>query len=322
MEIRTLELFQHLAASLHFGRTSRACNITPSALSRAIQRLETEVGERLFVRDNRSVQLSRAGEVFRSYAEDVLQRWSILQDELSADSQLRGDLSLYCSVTAAYSILPDILRDFRSQNPLVHISLQTGDVARALTRLENHEADVTIAALPDRRSGRLRWLKITETPLVFICSASVAPWFEDEMDAEEERSDGNDRDAGDDGDDKRKRDWGRIPLILPELGLSRDRVDRWFASQGLEADIYARVAGNEAIIAMVSLGCGVGVVPRLVLERSPLREQVRIVERAPELEPFSIGLCTLEKNMANPRVAALWQTASQRASENRGIAAK
>ena len=294
MEIRTLELFQHLASSLHFGRTSRACNITPSALSRAIQRLETEVGERLFVRDNRTVQMSRAGEVFRGYAEDVLQRWARLQDELSADSQLRGDLSLYCSVTAAYSILPDILRDFRFRYPLVHISLQTGDVARALTRLENYEADVTIAALPDRRSGRLRWLKITETPLVFICSASAAPWLED---------------------DERPRDWSRIPLILPEMGLSRERVDSWFVAQGLEADIYARVAGNEAITAMVSLGCGVGVVPHLVLERSPLRDQVRIVERSPKLEPFSIGLCTLEKNMANPRVEALWQTATQQAAE-------
>ncbi len=297
MEIRTLELFQHLAASLHFGRTSRACNITPSALSRAIQRLEGEVGVRLFVRDNRSVQLSREGEVFRSYAENVLQRWSLLQDELAADSRLRGDLSLYCSVTAAYSILPDILRDFRLQYPLVHISLQTGDVARALTRLDNHEADVTIAALPDRRSGRLRWLKITETPLVFICSVAAAPWL---------------------GETRDKRAWDRIPLILPELGLSRDRVDRWFAGQGLEADIYARVAGNEAIIAMVSLGCGVGVVPRLVLERSPLREQIQIVEQAPKLEPFSIGLCTLEKNMANPRVEALWRTATQRAMGEEG----
>ena len=60
---------------------------------------------------------------------------------------------------------------------------------------------------------------------------------------------------------------------------------------------------------MVSLGCGVGVVPRLVLERSPLAGEVRELATAPKLPPFHIGLCTLEKSLADPRVAALWQTA-------------
>ncbi|MCI5217917.1 MAG: LysR family transcriptional regulator, partial [Candidatus Electrothrix sp. LOE2] len=41
MNIETLHIFQHLAQSLHFGRTSRACNLSPSALTRTVQRLET-----------------------------------------------------------------------------------------------------------------------------------------------------------------------------------------------------------------------------------------------------------------------------------------
>ena len=54
MNIHELKVFKHLAGTLHFGRTSRACNITPSALTRTIQRLEEEVGKKLFIRDNRS----------------------------------------------------------------------------------------------------------------------------------------------------------------------------------------------------------------------------------------------------------------------------
>jgi len=66
------------------------------------------------------------------------------------------------------------------------------------------------------------------------------------------------------------------------------------------------VAGNEAIIVMVSLGCGVGLVPRMVLEKNPFFDQVKILKKAPELPPFIIGLCTRKKNLANPRVKALW----------------
>ena len=47
MDIRDLKLFRHLADSLHFGRTSQACNITPSGMTRTIQRLEAELNKTL-----------------------------------------------------------------------------------------------------------------------------------------------------------------------------------------------------------------------------------------------------------------------------------
>ena len=43
-----------------------------------------------------------------------------------------GQLSLYCSVTAAYSILPRIIPRYRAAHPGVQIHLETGDPAQAL----------------------------------------------------------------------------------------------------------------------------------------------------------------------------------------------
>ncbi|MEJ2690267.1 MAG: LysR family transcriptional regulator, partial [Deltaproteobacteria bacterium] len=96
MDIRSLQLFKNLATTLHFGRTSQSCNITPSALTRAIQRLEDEVGKKLFHRDNRSVQLTPAGRRFLRYAEETIGQWQLLQNDLTAAEQiLRGDLAIY-----------------------------------------------------------------------------------------------------------------------------------------------------------------------------------------------------------------------------------
>ena len=47
MDQYSLKMFLELADSLHFGRTSRKCNVSPSVLSRTIQRLEEEVGDYL-----------------------------------------------------------------------------------------------------------------------------------------------------------------------------------------------------------------------------------------------------------------------------------
>lgn len=58
---------------------------------------------------------------------------------------------------------------------------------------------------------------------------------------------------------------------------------------------------------MVSLGLGVGVVPKIVLDNSPLADRIRIVEVEPKLAPYTLGLVVLKKNLDNPLVSAFWQ---------------
>ncbi|MFV0435871.1 MAG: HTH-type transcriptional activator IlvY [Desulfopila sp.] len=288
MNIRELKLFRHLAVTLHFGRTSHACNITPSGLSRAMQRLENELGHQLFSRDRRSVRLTPAGLMFRAYAEETIQRWSELHNRLSRDNILQGDLSLYCSVTAVLSVLPAVFRQFRSAHPQVRLHLQTGDAARALFTLTHGEADVAVAALPDQHPAGIDFIQLIETPLIFIAPADHRSTLVLRHDA---------------------IDWQETPIIAPERGLSRDRVDRWFAEKQVLPNITAEVAGNEGIIAMAAMGCGIGVVPRLVLEQSVLQDQVRILDVEPQLEPFSVGVCTASRNRRNPIIAAFWNIA-------------
>ncbi len=290
MDIRTLELFRHLSGSLHFARTSRACHITPSALTRVIQRLEAEVGEQLFIRDNRSVELTYAGLAFKKYTEDVLRRWDRLQGELSEDETLKGQLALYCSVTAAYSILPDMITQYRAVHPGVQIRLETGDPAQALTRLMNRDADAVIAALPGTPPPQISFLNMATSPLVFI----AARQYPDVIIRENDRI-----------------DWEQTPMILADKGLSRERMDLWFAQNQVVPNIYSRVAGHEAIIALVNLGCGMGLVPKLVLEKSPLARDIDLLDNMPKLPPYEIGLCIRKKNLANPRVLALWEIAAR-----------
>jgi LysR family positive regulator for ilvC len=291
MNIQELKLFKHLTGTLHFGRTSQACNITPSALTRTIQRLEEEVGKKIFIRDNRSVSLTQAGQRFRTYAEETIKNWHKLVNDLSIDAEiLRGEISLYCSVTAVYSILPRMLKKYRELYPAVHITLQTGDQANALEKLQNNEADVTIAALPEKLPPQLKFIKVIETPLLFIAPAHF---------------DKNPAVPG------AAIDWQTVPMIMAERGLGRQRLDSWFKERGIQPNIYAQVAGNEAIITMVSLGCGIGVVPQLVLDKSPMRDQVVTLEVKPVLTPFAVSVCTFHKNMTNPTVPAFWQIAER-----------
>lgn len=95
-------------------------------------------------------------------------------------------------------------------------------------------------------------------------------------------------------------------MILSEEGLGRERVDKWFRKLKIQPLIYAQVAGHEAMVSMVSLGFGIGAVPRIVLDNSPLADRVQVLEKEQELGHYDVGLCTLKKRLKSPIIDAFW----------------
>ena len=298
MNHKELQLFIHLSKTLSFAKTSAACHVAPSSLSRVVQRLEKEVGRQLFERDSRRVKLTSTGRAFRIYAEQTCDSWAVFRQSLhDADASLQGELSLFCSVTASYSFLDDILGRFRVQHPGIEIKLHTGDSAVTLERINAEQEDIGIAALPERVPARFLIQELTQTPLVFIAparsgSGAIAKSVRTE------------------------KDWGEIPLILSESGLVRERADRWFRSMRVKPNILAQVSGHEAIVSMVGLGFGVGLVPGIVLENSPLASRVRLLDIRHGMPPIAIGLCVLQRKMNNPLIKAFWTLAVQSIAGN------
>ena len=288
MDPSALQQFLNLADRLHFGRAAAAAHVSPSALSRSIRRLEDEVGVALFERNNRSVSLTHAGALFLEYARQALSGWDAIRATLMEQSgELHGEISMYCSVTASHSFLFDLLTRFRRDHSRVEIKLHTGDPEEAISRVLAANEDIAIGARPDRLPAGLAFRPIVESPLLFIAAADAFARVET-------------------GAPARTEDWAGVPMILSERGLGRERVDAWFRNIGLAPAIYAQVAGNEAIVSMVSLGFGVGVVPRIVLDNSPLRDTVRALDVRPELPPIEVGLFALEKQLSSPLIDAFW----------------
>ena len=296
MQHEDLALFLDLYETRNYGRSGARCNISTSALSRRIVRMEEELGVALFARDNRSVTPTSAGTEFERYARSVMGGWTELKERLSErEDRVEGEIRIFASVTACYSILPDILRRFRRDYPLVHIHLKTGDAALALQTVLDDEVDVAVAALPAQIPARLETVVLTTTPLVWI-GPSMRCGVRELL-------------------QQRPIPWERVPVVLSEQGLARRRVDRWYRELGIDPPIYAQVAGNEAIIAMVSLGCGVGVVPQLVVDKSPLRDDLLVIADGPELEPYHVGIAVQRRRLQHRAVAAFRDTARASAQD-------
>ncbi|NLJ92113.1 MAG: HTH-type transcriptional activator IlvY [Aeromonadales bacterium] len=290
MDFRHLELFVHLSHSLHFGHTADALAVSPSTLSRAIQRLEQETSCALFIRDNRTVTLTSDGLRLQQFAMHWLSEWQQLKHTLKqGDNSLQGRLRVYCSVTASYFLLPNILERFRNRYPNSEIRLETGDPALAIEKILEDESELAIAARPDALPAKVHFINLQTVPMVFIAPATPGP-ITDLL-------------------EQRPLDWQKMPVIVSQQGVARKRANQWFKTKGINPNIYAEVAGNEAIISMVALGFGIGVVPRVVIDHSPLGNKVRLLSPSPALKSIEVGVCLLKKRLNDPLILAFQHTA-------------
>ncbi len=114
-----------------------------------------------------------------------------------------------------------------------------------------------------------------------------------------------------------KPDWSTVPFIMADQGPVRRRIELWFRRHKISnPSIYATVGGHEAMVSMVALGCGVALLPEVVLENSPepVRNRVMILERSDEKTPFELGVCAPKKRLHEPLIDAFWKIVLERKS--------
>ena len=280
MDFRSLQLFKHLATSLHFGDTAEAMYVSPSTLSRVIQRLEDELGCTLFKRDNRKVALTHSGHKLLSFSTQALKDWQQLKADLKEDTEaLQGEISLFCSVTASQSHLPAILRQFRQQHPGVDIRLITGDPALSIEKIKQKQCDLAIAIHTPDLPTDLYFSPLDNVPLVLIAPRE---WRLTQL---------------------AQINWTQHQVIMPEHGPTRRIAYHWIAEHGVRPNVYASVGGNEAIVSMVALECGIGFVPKVVLDHSSMASLVTQIA-VEDIEPYALGLCCLQDKQQEPLIDA------------------
>ncbi|MGX9419356.1 HTH-type transcriptional activator IlvY [Vibrio sp. RC27] len=289
MNIKSLQIFIHLCESKNFSKTASAMHMSPSALTRQIQKLEEEIAHPLFSRDNRRVELTPSGKQLIPVAQRIIHEWHQYQVALQEQSSnLQGEIRLFCSVTASYSHLPELLSEFRAHHPFIEFKLLTGDPAQAIDKVLSDEADLSISALPDNLPSRIAFESISEIPLSVIAPVGMSA-FADALNQDQPQ-------------------WSDIPFVVPEAGTARDRANAWFKQMKIKPNIYAQIAGHEAIVSMVALGYGVGIAPDVVINNSPVRDKIQRLSESDVIKPFQLGVCCKRSKLLDePLLSALWK---------------
>ncbi len=152
MDIADLALFVDVVESGSMSEAARRTGRSQSAVSRAIQRLEQELGVLLLRRSEAGVlEVLPAGMRLLETARDVVERERRLREDLARWSgQMQGPLRIAASTIPGEYLVPRLLAAFRERYPSVSVQVLVSDTAHAIARLMRREADLCfIGAVPE-----------------------------------------------------------------------------------------------------------------------------------------------------------------------------
>jgi LysR family transcriptional regulator, hydrogen peroxide-inducible genes activator len=151
MEMHQLRYVVAVARTGNFSRAAEQCRVAQPSLSQQIQKLENELGERLFDRMKREAKLTTHGEAFLPRAVKILEEVDAAKREANdAKHLLQGTVTIGVLPTIAPYLLPKVLVTFAHRYPGVEIVVQEDTTERLLKLALAYEIDLALASEPIR----------------------------------------------------------------------------------------------------------------------------------------------------------------------------
>ncbi len=149
MNIQHLKYILEVDTHRHFAKAAEKCFVTQPTLSMMIQKLEEELGVKIFDRSKQPVVPTEAGELIIKQAKIILQeagKMKIIVEELKGE--VSGELKLGIIPTVAPYLLPLFLNSFLKKYPKLKIKISEFTTEQIIEKLKSHHLDAGILATP------------------------------------------------------------------------------------------------------------------------------------------------------------------------------
>ncbi|UOF91955.1 LysR family transcriptional regulator [Fodinisporobacter ferrooxydans] len=244
---RLLLTFVTVAEKRSFTRAAEELHLTQSAVSREIEALEAEYETKLFDRTNKSVRLTRAGEILYYHGKNIVSEYYTAYRIISdLTGTAVGNLAIGSGYTFGEYLLPHAVAKFKSLYPLITPKITIMNSKRIGIQVLQHEVDLGIV------DGKIELKGVTTQPFAQDEMMIVAPrghWLSrlDEV---------NIRDLVDET-------W-----ILRESGSgTRSVIDRVFRDLGFSPISVMEFGSNQIIKESVQAGLGISIISKWVFQK-------------------------------------------------------
>jgi len=168
LDLESLRCFQAAALRLNFRAASRAVGLSPAAFSDRIQRLEDELGARLFIRSTRRVVLSPDGERLLPQAQKVLSEASRCWTLVGTGEPTPFELTIGTRWELGMSWVLPAIDGLEAQNPERRLNLAFGNGTPLLERLRRGQIDAVIGSMRITGNHMLEHRIIPKFPVLVV----------------------------------------------------------------------------------------------------------------------------------------------------------
>lgn len=258
MEIHQLRYFLAVAQQGGMRQAARACHITQPSLSTQVQKLEDELGHRLFDRSSRGAELTEAGRSLLPRARKILAELSITLDTVRADVESgRGRLRLGAIPTIAPFLLPPAVRRFQKKHPEAQLSITEDITANLIEDLVAGRLDLAFMSLP-LDDPRIVHEHLFDEPLSVVMAKD---------DPLAQRQTVRQRDLA-------NRPADSPPIVLHSMHCLGQRVQAYCEVIGLGEHEPWKASQLATVQEWVALGLGISLLPRMVAQRDRSSKRV------------------------------------------------
>lgn len=147
MEITQIEHFVTIATTGSYGRASTELNVTQSALSKSVKRLEQYLSAPLFERTSRGVRLTPHGEALLPHCREILnERKRAVAMVTALNGDAAGNVKIGVSKHLSDVMLPTVLSRVLTENPRYSIEVQSGYFPELIVKLSNADLDIVLGS--------------------------------------------------------------------------------------------------------------------------------------------------------------------------------
>lgn len=239
-----LRYFWAVAHDGTMSRAARALRVSQSALSVQIRQLEDSLGQPLFERRGRRLELTEAGRVALDHADAIFAIGAELVGTFDAGESRRREVRVGALATLSRNFQLAFLEPILGREDVV-IRIRSGATRELLAALEAHELDVVLTDAVPGHGGAVGWVahRIASQPVALVATAARA---------------------------RRAADWRELmahePLVVPSPGSSiRAELDALWDRLGITPRIAAEVDDMAMLRVLARADLGAAVVPPIVV---------------------------------------------------------
>ncbi len=235
-------MFRAVAENSSFTLAGQQLHVAQSAISRKIRLLEAELGEPLFLRINKRVLLTPAGESMVRHANRVFQELRNAALEVSEHAQMkRGTVRIGSGMTACMYVLPPLIDEFQNRFPNIDVQVVTGTADSLLHQIRNGHIDLGVLTLP-LNAPDLEVTPLTREEMVLVASPRHRKLARRRT--------------------IRARELGEHRMILFSRGTStRAVLDQYFIRTGVTPKVAMESENVATIKPLVRINLGVALLP-------------------------------------------------------------